>query len=674
MVKRISLSLLLLILFILACEDVKRVWDNPYDPRSDRSTWTPDSLKIGQISDNLIELKWVSIGKPADGFKIDKKIGPGEWIDTISVLPYNVLKWQDKIDLKEVVNDPQILTYRLYAYADSNISNYQTIKIFPASPAPPLKVNIKTIVRDPADRKLKIDWNESIDADFLKYIIKYKPDNDTVVYIYKEFSTVSNTKHDSILSDTSLFIYKKNIFFVETVDTTNQSTLGDNYILDAALEPSPVRLDSIIYDKEKEQLNLSWTKSNSPDFNYYFLEKKNNNEENYSVVKDTDLDTIKIVDQNAILFNLDIQNNLESYLRVVVKDVWGQASSSNFNKFSTFPRIVKLNNIQDFGDLVRIEKYYCGCDQCCEDIDVSNKSTSEFSFKTLLLNEYIRFPQWIDNGNMIFGFRKGKVGIIINKDGSLIKEINSAGSIFGDNYPTDMSFNSSGSRGIFTGDDHNIWTVDLINAVEPVSFTSFSANEWYQDPEFLEDGRMLFSQKELTKDNQGISDIYIMNQDANKDSRVKLTSAKNRQKFIMPRKIPFQSKILYVNNDVSANDEGLYELDYLISDQGSKISSIVPDRIDFFKNIIWSPNGKNAVIVANANIYIYNSETSTIALLEIAAKYPSWLNDEEVYFKKTDTDLDIIYKKRIDKSQDDTAIIFYKGETDHTPWIQIQPR
>ena len=29
---------------------MKRVWDNPYDPRSDRSLWTPDSLKVKQIS------------------------------------------------------------------------------------------------------------------------------------------------------------------------------------------------------------------------------------------------------------------------------------------------------------------------------------------------------------------------------------------------------------------------------------------------------------------------------------------------------------------------------------------------------------------------------------------------------------------------------------------------
>ena len=76
--------------------------------------------------------------------------------------------------------------------------------------------------------------------------------------------------------------------------------------------------------------------------------------------------------------------------------------------FSTFPRIIKLDKIQDFGDLLKIEKYYCGCDECCLDIDQTLKSTDEYSFKDSVVNEYIRYPQWIDNGNKIFGFQKGK--------------------------------------------------------------------------------------------------------------------------------------------------------------------------------------------------------------------------------------------------------------------------
>ena len=58
--------------FIFSCEDAKRDWDNPYDPRSNRSLWTPDSLKIVQKSENEIQLSWLRRGRDFDGFIIDK--------------------------------------------------------------------------------------------------------------------------------------------------------------------------------------------------------------------------------------------------------------------------------------------------------------------------------------------------------------------------------------------------------------------------------------------------------------------------------------------------------------------------------------------------------------------------------------------------------------------------
>ena len=59
-------------LFLLTCESPERIWDNPYDPRSDRSLWTPDSLKARQKSPDKIELSWQRKGREFDGFRIDK--------------------------------------------------------------------------------------------------------------------------------------------------------------------------------------------------------------------------------------------------------------------------------------------------------------------------------------------------------------------------------------------------------------------------------------------------------------------------------------------------------------------------------------------------------------------------------------------------------------------------
>ena len=68
-------KIILLCFLVITCEDVNRVWDNPYDPRSDKSLWTPDSLKAEQISLDEIELSWQRKGRDFDGFKIGKKMG-----------------------------------------------------------------------------------------------------------------------------------------------------------------------------------------------------------------------------------------------------------------------------------------------------------------------------------------------------------------------------------------------------------------------------------------------------------------------------------------------------------------------------------------------------------------------------------------------------------------------
>jgi hypothetical protein len=113
----------ILIALVIACEDTVRVWDNPYDPRSDRSLWTPDTLRATQLSSDNIELTWFRKGRDFDGFIMDKKIGEESWQDSIAILWDSTYSWIDTLDLKEVVNNPVTYSYRIYAYADSNISN-----------------------------------------------------------------------------------------------------------------------------------------------------------------------------------------------------------------------------------------------------------------------------------------------------------------------------------------------------------------------------------------------------------------------------------------------------------------------------------------------------------------------------------------------------------------------
>ena len=48
-----------------------------------------------------------------------------------------------------------------------------------------------------------------------------------------------------------------------------------------------------------------------------------------------------------------------------------------------------------------------------------------------------------------------------------------------------------------------------------------------------------------------------------------------------------------------------------------KLSSVVPERVDFYRNFVWSPNGKKTVFVANQNVYTYDSESTEVKLVQI---------------------------------------------------------
>ena len=146
MVKKLIYSPFLFSLIItFGCEDAQRDWDNPFDPRSNRSLWTPDSLEIVQRSENEIELSWLRRGRDFDGFIIDKKVGDGVWIDSVAMLWDSTFRWIDTLDLKELVQNPFVYNYRIYAYADTNTSLRKTNQYKPMIPGPPGSVLIKNV-------------------------------------------------------------------------------------------------------------------------------------------------------------------------------------------------------------------------------------------------------------------------------------------------------------------------------------------------------------------------------------------------------------------------------------------------------------------------------------------------------------------------------------------------
>ena len=66
MVKKLNVFFLLFVVILFSCEDKSREWDNPYDPRSKKSLWTPDNLFIDQVTENSIEITWERKGRQFD--------------------------------------------------------------------------------------------------------------------------------------------------------------------------------------------------------------------------------------------------------------------------------------------------------------------------------------------------------------------------------------------------------------------------------------------------------------------------------------------------------------------------------------------------------------------------------------------------------------------------------
>ena len=199
MVKKLNISALIVLFIISACEDAKREWDNPYDPRSNRLLWTPDSIEAIQKSDNEIEISWIRKGRTFDGFIIDKKIGANEWTWRDSLLNDDINSWIDTINLKLLVNDPSLYQYRVYAYADTNTSYRRTIKIQPALPGHPGSVSPYEIsyTHEPT-KKMTIKYQQSNELDFYRYNIYHSKSQDGEKYI---FTSIYNS--ETIVLDTN---------------------------------------------------------------------------------------------------------------------------------------------------------------------------------------------------------------------------------------------------------------------------------------------------------------------------------------------------------------------------------------------------------------------------------------------------------------------------------------
>lgn len=126
--------ILSLIIFLVGCED--RLWDNPFDSKSDvkKDEWTPSNLTIEQTSLSSFQLSWKKVEENIEGYRIDRQIANGAWRENFITIQSDSLENFIISDTSVTPDTSSEYNYRLYAFAAENLSNAIEKKVKPEFP------------------------------------------------------------------------------------------------------------------------------------------------------------------------------------------------------------------------------------------------------------------------------------------------------------------------------------------------------------------------------------------------------------------------------------------------------------------------------------------------------------------------------------------------------------
>ena len=643
-------KVLFILLVLISCEDKKRIWDNPYDPRSDRSLWSPDELEAKQKSKDMIQLNWLRKGREFDGFRVEKSVDGETWKDSVATLGNYVNKWVDTLDMKLVVKDSLNkgsveYSYRVYAFADTNESDKATVKYKPLMPGPPKPVDITSVsYTHIPTKKLTVKWEKLSQGSFKSYHLHHLIEGST------DTSIISINDIDSISYDINIFDPTvANNYWISAEDTTGLYTVGKSMANTIDEVPSSVKLDTITHKQGNFQ--LSWNVTDINDFKHYDIQDSNASVASWTSIK-------VINDQNQNNAQLGISNDVENYYRVLVSDVWNQTSASNIKSATSYRKIVKMNELSEVGDTVMIMSIGPTLDY------------SHFIYKDVnRVDVKGYFPFWIQGGEKIFSFTVGNAGFLIDQDGknpTLIQGLN----------PENIAFSSDGKEAVFSAVDHNIYTVDLKDDLEiKRKLTTITNNEWYGDPEFVNiDGTkdsliMYWQDKFKYNNNIGEANIYWMDEFGNLVKQ--LTKAANGDRLIMPRMSPDGAKILYYKED-----DGLYVMNpsdeegVAVTTNSSNVK-VLPENSKYFRNITWAPNSERAVFWTYNNnsyfSYVFERSTGKARLLQSGARFASWYDNNTITYRSESANK--MFMINVTSNSIGDPVLVYDS-----PWVDLQPR
>jgi|GEM_PF-3293914 len=214
----------------------------------------PAEFQVTQMTDTDIRLSWEDESDGEEGFRIDRKIGDGEWQTHFAIIGENTESWTDTTILLDTT-----LTYRIQAFASENMSGEETKDIKPTFPAP---ADLSIGVID--DHRLQLHWQDIYTYETGFSI--YRSVNGGTYDFLAEIPSNSKSYVDSNLTVGYNYVYRIHAITAENFSHPAFSTAKQTYL------PPPG--DVGISSGNPDSVRLAWEVVDLPYVTGYQIERK----------------------------------------------------------------------------------------------------------------------------------------------------------------------------------------------------------------------------------------------------------------------------------------------------------------------------------------------------------------------------------------------------------------
>ena len=209
---------------------------------------------------------------------------------------------------------------RSYDTSENTTDSEPVVLTIDNSLSVPQGVNITSVTYTPTE--LTVQWEESIDADFMNYKVLYSETengNKDTLTIYTDKSINSHTISEFDPTH-------ENWFWVQVTDTLGFNDIGTGMTNEIeSTPPTPSELYRIEY--QNGSFIINWSQNNDDDFHSYTLYESTSEDMN------SQTEVFSTNDNTLTSYTITgVGEDLIRYYQIIITDVWGLQTESNIGK------------------------------------------------------------------------------------------------------------------------------------------------------------------------------------------------------------------------------------------------------------------------------------------------------------------------------------------------------